>query len=117
MDVKVSRMPAAVFSRAIPNVETNVRVMGLTFHDKAIYFLPENIMVTDGGGVRYAEYSTFQIAPDIFDVHDTERRAYKDAECVGYAYRIRTRTVALTAAMRSTLGTSRSIDLGVSLCG
>jgi len=43
MDMKVSRMPAVLFSRAIPNVDTNVRVMGLTYENRAIYFLPENI--------------------------------------------------------------------------
>jgi len=87
MDARVSRMPAAVFSRAIPNVETNVRVMGLTFHDKAIYFLPENILVVEGATPRYVEYADFCIDPDIFDMHDKERRAYRDAECVGYVYR------------------------------
>jgi hypothetical protein len=56
MDVKVSRMPAVVFSRTIPNVDTNVRVMGLTYENKAVYFLPENIMVKEGEAVHYVDY-------------------------------------------------------------
>jgi hypothetical protein len=87
MDVKVSRMPAVVFSRAIPNVETNVRVVGLTYQDKAVYFFPENILVKEGEAIHYVDYPSVQVWATTFDVNDTERGNYPDAEFIGYTYR------------------------------
>ena len=88
MDVKVSKMPAVVFSRAIPNVDTNVRITGLTFEDRAIYFLPENILVKEGGSIRYVDYNAVGVQATTFDINDMERKAYPDAQLLGYGYRI-----------------------------
>jgi hypothetical protein len=88
MAVKVSKMPAVVFSRKIPNVDSNVRVMGLTYENKAVYFLPENIMVTEGNVSRYVDYSSLQIETSTLEVNDTERRRYADAQPIRYTYRV-----------------------------
>jgi hypothetical protein len=69
----VSKLPVAIFNRPIPNVEMNIRVSGIAYQDRAIYFLLEKLLVIDGGVVRYVEYQDFDFKSDVALLHEVVR--------------------------------------------
>jgi hypothetical protein len=76
---RVARLPVAIFSRTIPNVETNVRVKGITYHSQAIYFLPEKVLIIDGSNVRNVDYSELGILVDSLEYVEAEGHVYRDS--------------------------------------
>jgi hypothetical protein len=78
----VSRLPVAIFNRAIPNVETNVRVNGIAYRSKAVYFLPEKILVIDGGEVKNVPYQELKIEVDDLEYVESEGQVYRDSEVI-----------------------------------
>jgi hypothetical protein len=68
-------------------VDTNVRVMGLTFENKAVYFFPENVMVQEGSSIRYVDYAAVDVLTATLEVNDMERQSYADAPLIRYGYR------------------------------
>jgi hypothetical protein len=80
-------MPAAVFNRPIPNLETNIRVYGITCDDKAAYLLPEEILLIAKGEIRHVPYDQFNIATDFQQYVETEGHVYKDTEIVEQRWR------------------------------
>jgi hypothetical protein len=81
------RLPVPVFGRPVPNVATNVRVLGFAARDKAVYFLPEKILVIDGGQVRFVEYLGCTIATGHLVYPELGDQVYPDAEVAGKRFR------------------------------
>ncbi len=86
-ELDASKLPAPVFGRPIPNVRTNVRICGFAARDKAIYFLPEKILVIDGGQVRFVEYLACSITTGLLVCPQGEGQFYPDAEVAGKRFR------------------------------
>ncbi len=86
-EMRLSRMPAVLFSRAVPGMDTNVRALGLAYEDKAVYFLPDCVMVMHASGVSYLDYADLGIEAAPLEVPDTERARHADAPLVRMAYR------------------------------
>jgi hypothetical protein len=84
---KVARLPLAVFHRAIPNVETNVRVHGITYHSQAIYFLPDKVLVIDGNQVRDVPYQALQVGVSSLEYVEGEGHIYRDSLVVDHRWR------------------------------
>jgi hypothetical protein len=78
----VSKLPVAIFNRPIPNVEMNIRVSGIAYQDRAIYFLLEKLLVIDGGVVRYVEYKDFAFKSDVLEYVETEGQVFPDSEVI-----------------------------------
>ena len=43
--ILVSKLPAAIFSRSIPNLKTNIQMPGIAVESIALYFLPDKILL------------------------------------------------------------------------
>jgi hypothetical protein len=86
-EASAGKLPVPVFGRPIPNVETNVRVRGFAARDKAVYFLPEKILVIDGGQVRFVDYMACTIVTGALVYPELEGKVYPDAEPAGKRYR------------------------------
>jgi hypothetical protein len=84
---KVTRLPLAIFNRPIPNVETNVRVNGITCGRQALYFLPDKILVIDGSEVRNMPYPDLQITVESLEYVETEGQVYEDSAVIDYRWR------------------------------
>jgi hypothetical protein len=84
---KVARLPLAIFNRTIPNVETNVRVHGITFGSQAVYFLPEKILVIDGGTVKNVPYAELQIEVDHLEYVESEGHVYQDSQVIAHRWK------------------------------
>jgi hypothetical protein len=79
---KVARLPMAFFTRSIPNVETNIRVNGITYHSKAVYFLPEKILLIDGSDVRNVPYQVLTVGVDSLEYVEAEGNMYRDTQVI-----------------------------------
>jgi hypothetical protein len=84
---RVAKLPAAVFDRPIPNVETNIRVSGLIDGNKAIYFLPEKALVITGGRVEHVEYGDLKVTIDHLEYPESEGHVYRDSRVVGQRWK------------------------------
>jgi hypothetical protein len=84
---RVDRLPLAIFNRTIPNVETNVRVNGITFGSLAVYFLPEKILVIDGGAVRNVPYPELQVEVDCLEYVESEGRLFPDTQVIAHRWK------------------------------
>jgi len=84
---QVARLPMAIFNRTIPNVETNVRVSGITYRSQAIYFLPEKMLVIDGDGVDEVPYPELNVAVDTLEYVEMEGHVYGDSQVTGRRWR------------------------------
>jgi hypothetical protein len=84
---KVAWLPMAIFNRAIPNVETNVRVNGITHRSQAVYFLPEKALVIDGGLVKNVPYPEMQVAVDSLEYVESEGHVYRDSQVVDHRWK------------------------------
>lgn len=84
---RVDKLPLALFNRKIPNVETNVRVHGITYHSQAIYFLPEKILVINGSEVRNVPYRDLHIGVDSLEYVESEGHVFKDSEVIGQRWK------------------------------
>jgi hypothetical protein len=83
----VNRLPLAIFNRTIPNVETNIRVHGVTHGSRAIYFLPDRILVIDGGRVENVPYSRMLVEVDSLEYVEREGHVYEDSQVIDYRWR------------------------------
>jgi hypothetical protein len=84
---KVARLPMAIFNRAIPNVETNVRVNGITHRGQAVYFLPEKALVIDGSLVKNVPYPEMQVAVDSLEYVESEGHVYRDSQVIAHRWK------------------------------
>jgi hypothetical protein len=78
-DFSVSKLPIAIFNRAIPNLETNIHVCGVAFNQLALYFLPEKLLVIDGQDVRYIPYGQLSFAQDSLEYVETSGQVFPDS--------------------------------------
>jgi hypothetical protein len=85
--IKVARLPLAIFNRTIPNVETNVRVNGIAHGSRAVYFLPERVLVIDGGMIRNVPYEALQAEVDSLEYVEAEGHVYRDSEVIGHRWK------------------------------
>jgi hypothetical protein len=79
----VAKLPVAIFNRPIPNLETNIKVNGITFHNQAVYFLPEKVLIVEGGEVHHLTYQELRITTDHLEYVETEGQVYKDSQQIG----------------------------------
>jgi hypothetical protein len=84
---RVARLPVAVFSRTIPNVETNLRVNGITYRSQAVYFLPEKILVISGNEVWCVPYQDLEILVDSLEYVESEGHVYTDSEVIDHRWK------------------------------
>jgi hypothetical protein len=84
---RVARLPVAVFRRTIPNVETNLRVNGITYHSQAVYFLPEKVLVIEGGVVKGVPYSDLTTLIDSLEYVESEGHVYLDSEVIDHRWK------------------------------
>jgi len=80
---QISHLPVANFGRALPNVQTNITVCVVAFHQLGIYFLPENLLVVDGSEVRHIAYSHLETSQDHVDYLHTSWQRHGDSVAVG----------------------------------
>jgi hypothetical protein len=83
----VARLPAALFNRPIPNVETNISVSGIAFGNKAVYFLPDKLLVVEGGRVRHVEYRDMAVAADHIEYVERDGYVFNDSEVVAHRWK------------------------------
>ncbi len=83
----VAKLPAAIFNRPIPNIETNIKVLGVTFDDKALYFLPEKLLVIEGPSVDYVDYQNLRVTDDHLEYVEPDGRLYSDSQVVAKRWR------------------------------
>lgn len=76
----VSRLPAAIFNRPIPNIETNIRVHGLTHRHRAIYFLPDGLLLVDGRQVHRFSSCDLEVSHRHFEYVEMEGKIYGDSQ-------------------------------------
>lgn len=62
-DRKIHVVPVKRFRQRIPNITTNVRIVGITFGRVAMYFLPDSLCLFDGRNVLHFEYSSLGTSP------------------------------------------------------
>jgi len=75
----VAKLPIVLFNRPIPNIETNIRVAGLTYLSMAMYFLPEKLLVIDGTQVFHVDYHELRFSHTHLDYVETEGHVYPDS--------------------------------------
>lgn len=80
----VAKQPIVLFNRPIPNVETNIRVFGLTHGHRAFYFLPEKLLVIDGGEVFHVEYAELAVSTDHLEYVEAEGNVFRDSEVIAH---------------------------------
>lgn len=78
-DFSVSKLPVAIFNRAIPNLETNIHVCGVAFNRLALYFLPEKLLVIDGQDVQYIPYNRLSFGQDSLEYVETSGQVFADS--------------------------------------
>ena len=83
---QMGHLPAAIFGRALPNIQTNVMVCGVAFRHVALYFLPEKLLVVDGNDVRHVAYSHLETSQDHVDYLQTGWQRHRDSLVVGYQW-------------------------------
>jgi hypothetical protein len=83
----VATLPAAVFNRPIPNIETNIRVHGVTQDGVAAYFLPESMLVIERGQVRTIDYSELQLECKLLEYVETGGNIFPDSKVVDKRWR------------------------------
>ena len=83
----VSRLPAAIFNRPIPNVETNIRVYGIVDRNAAMYLLPEEVLVVEGGRVRHVSYAEMEIGVCHQEYVEGEGHVYRDSQIIGQRWK------------------------------
>jgi hypothetical protein len=83
----VSKLPVAVFNRPIPNVEINISVSGITYQDRALYFLLEMILVIDGSSVRYVDYEDLKVETDTIEYVEAEGHVYADSQVIDHRWK------------------------------
>jgi hypothetical protein len=79
----LSRPGAPVVSRGIPKVRTSLPVPALVCGDKAAYFLPDKVLVTDGSRVRFVGHAGVTVGCDHVEMTVEDAGRYSDAEVVG----------------------------------
>jgi hypothetical protein len=84
---KVARLPLAIFNRTIPNVETNIRINGISYGSKAIYFLPEKILVIEGSEVTNVPYADLEIAVESLEYVEAEGHVYEDSAVIDHRWK------------------------------
>ena len=75
----VAKLPIAIFNRPIPNIETNIDVCGVAYHQLAIYFLPEKLLVIDGTQIRHVPYSQLMFDHAHLDYVETHGHVFPDS--------------------------------------
>jgi hypothetical protein len=83
---QISHLPAANFGRPLPNIQTNIRVCSVAFHQLAIYFLPEKLLVIDGNNVRHIAHSHLETSQDHVDYLHTGWQRHSDSLVIGYRW-------------------------------
>jgi hypothetical protein len=64
-----------------------IRVSGIAYQERAIYFLLEKLLVIDGGSVRYVEYRDFSMKSDILEYVETEGHVFPDSQVIDHRWR------------------------------
>ncbi|MFI5455024.1 MAG: hypothetical protein ACHRXM_06190 [Isosphaerales bacterium] len=83
----VAKLPIVFFNRPIPNIETNIRVTGLTYLRMAIYFLPGKLLVIDGTQVFHVEYHGLGLSHTHLDYVETEGHVYPDSLIIDHRWK------------------------------
>jgi hypothetical protein len=108
---KVAKLPMAFFTRSIPNVETNVRVQGITHQRTAIYFLPEKILVVSGDGVFTAPYQALHLTVRSLEYVESEGHVYHDSQVIDHRWQFINRNGSQDRRFRD------NVELPVVRCG
>ena len=82
-----SRLPAVIFNRPIPNVEVNISVPGITYQDRAVYFLLEKLLLINGNSVRHVNYEDLRIKTDFIEYVEAEGHVYADSQVIDHRWR------------------------------
>jgi hypothetical protein len=85
--ISVARLPVAVFNRPIPNVETNLRVSGIAYGRRALYFLPDKLLVIDGGRVGHVAYQDLVVTTATLDYVEQEGHVYGDSAVIEHRWK------------------------------
>jgi hypothetical protein len=83
----VARLPVALFNRPIPNVETNVTVPGITYGSKALYFLPDKLLVMEGNRVQGIGYEDLLVATDHLEYVEPEGNVFADSQVIDHRWK------------------------------
>jgi hypothetical protein len=84
---KVAKLPMAFFTRRIPNVETNVRVQGITHGQTALYFLPEKLLIVSPEGTYTTPYQALHLTVDSLEYVESEGHVYQDSQVIDHRWK------------------------------
>lgn len=85
--MQLDKLPAAIFNKRIRNLVMNVPVHGIADLGRAVYFLPDRVLVIANNDYLAEPYSRLRIKEDTLDRVHTEGRLYPDAKVVEFRWR------------------------------
>ena len=80
--MSIREMPTALFHRKIPNMETNIKVYGIATENRAIYLLPEKVLLLQDGQVRNIKYDEIRTETDYLEYVEQTGQLYSDSTVI-----------------------------------
>jgi hypothetical protein len=83
----VGRLPTVCVLQSVRNVRANLRLGGLACRGESIWFLPDKVLVSSGGQVRFVAYDRCAVTTAPMEYTEREGRTYRDAVQVGRTWK------------------------------